>query len=358
MSKDEGYIRCNIEKSNDKNRAKQGAKTTKIRKNKLRIATWNVRSLKQDGKLENIIQEMERMEIDIMGLSETFHKEDFKKRVGLPDRQNDYILINAGSDDHRKGVAFIYKGKMEKNYESHQYISNRIVLLKLKTRPRKTTFIQVYAPTEDADNITKQEFYEDLRNTVRQNWKHGERLVVKGDFNSKVGKEREENIVGPYGLGVRNENGDLMLDFCREFGLVVTNTWNEQRVEERHTWISPNGRTGNQIDYILIDKRYRNSLNNSRSRPKADCGSDHNPVVAEVHTQLKKIKKGEGTKRWNVKRLEMEANRINFQERISEKMDSVGDFGDINDTWEKTKKIIQDTAEEICGREGIQPKKI
>ena len=45
-----------------------------------------------------------------------------------------------------------------------------------------------------------------------------------GDFNSKVGKEREENIVGPYGLGERNENGDLMVDFCREFGLVVTNT--------------------------------------------------------------------------------------------------------------------------------------
>ena len=173
-----------------------------------------------------------------------------------------------------------------------------------------------------------------------------------------MGKEREENIVGPYGLGVRNENGDLMLDFCREFGLVVTNTWNEQREEERHTWISPDGRTRNQIDYILIDKRYRNSVNNSRSRPEADCGSDHNPVVADVDTKLKKIKKREGTKRWNVKRLEIEANRIKFQEGISEKMDSVGSFGDVNDTWEKTKKIIQDTAEEICGREGIQPKKI
>ena len=342
-----------------RDRARQKTRIAKRRKkNKLRIATWNVRSLKQNGKLENVIQEMERMEIDVMGVSETFYKEDMKRRVGLPDSQSNYILINAGSDDNRKGVAFIYKGKLEKNYESHQYISNRIILLKMNTKPRKTTFIQVYAPTEDADNITKQEFYEDLRNTVRHNWKHGERLVVKGDFNSKVGKEREENLVGPYGLGERNENGDLMVDFCKEFGLVVTNTWNEQREEERHTWISPDGRTRNQIDYILIDKRYRNSVTSSKSRPEADCGSDHNPVVADVDTKLKKIKNTRGTKRWNLKRLEMETNRTDFQEIMNEKIDGICDCEDVNETWEKLKESIHCAADEICGREGIQPKKI
>ena len=196
----------------------------------------------------------------------------------------------------------------------------------MKTKPRKTTFIQVYAQTEDADNVNKQEFYEDLRSTVRQNWKHGERLVVMGDFNSKVGKEREENIVGPYGLGERNENGDLIVDFCREFGLVVTNTWNEQRVEERHTWISPDGRTRNQIDYILIDKRYRNSVTNSKSRPEADCGSDHNPVVADVETRLKRTKNVRRTKRWNLRKLELETNRTNFQEMISAKIDNLVDL--------------------------------
>ena len=350
---------CKVKKTDEKNKAKQKARIAKRKKkNKIRMATWNVRSLKQNGKLENVIQEMERMEVDIMGISETFYKEDFKKRVGLPDSQSNYVLINAGSDDNRKGVAFVYKGKLEKNYESHQCVSNRIILLKMKTKPRKTTFIQVYAPTEDADNVNKQEFYEDLRSTVRQNWKHGERLVVMGDFNSKVGKEREENIVGPYGLGERNENGDLMVDFCREFGLVVTNTWNEQRVEERHTWISPDGRTRNQIDYILIDKRYRNSVTNSKSRPEADCGSDHNPVVADVETRLKRTKNVRRTKRWNLKKLELETNRTNFQEMISAKIDNLVDLEDINDAWEKLKKNIHDTADEICGQKGIQPKKI
>ena len=350
-------MRGNVENIDERNRVKQKMRKGKRRqRNKLKIATWNVRSLKQSGKLENIIQEMERMEIDVMGISETFYKEDFKRRVALPDSENNYMLINAGSEDNRKGVAFIYKGKLEKSYESHQCMSNRVILLKLKTKPRKTTFIQVYAPTEDADITTKQEFYEDLRNTVRQNWKHGERLVVKGDFNSKVGEGREGNIVGPYGLGERNENGEMLVDFCREFGLVVTNTWNEQREEERHTWISPDGRTKNQIDYILIDKRYRNSVTKSKARPEADCGSDHNPVVADVETKLKKIRNVKRTKRWNLIKLEMEANRTEFQERMSEKIDSIGDLQDINDVWEKLKKSIHDTAEEICGREKMKPK--
>ena len=80
LSKVEGWVGCNMEGADEKNRAKQKAGIAKRRKkNKLRMATWNVRSLKQNGKLENVIQEMERMEVDVMGISETFFKDDFKK---------------------------------------------------------------------------------------------------------------------------------------------------------------------------------------------------------------------------------------------------------------------------------------
>ena len=116
MSRDEGCVGYKIERTDEKNRAKQKTRIAKRRKkNKLRVATWNVRSLKQNGKLENVIQEMERMEVDVMGISETFYKDDFKKHVGLSDSKSNYILINAGSDDNRKGVAFIYKRKLAKN---------------------------------------------------------------------------------------------------------------------------------------------------------------------------------------------------------------------------------------------------
>ena len=82
MSRDEGCVGYKIERTDEKNRAKQKTRIAKRRKkNKLRMATWNVRSLKQNGKLENVMQEMERMEVDIMGISETFYKEDFKNEL-------------------------------------------------------------------------------------------------------------------------------------------------------------------------------------------------------------------------------------------------------------------------------------
>ena len=67
-------------------------------------------------------------------------------------------------------------------------------------------------------------------------------------------EEKEGDIVGPFGLGNRNENGDLLIDFCKEFEIVITNTWKEQKESDRHTWNSFDGRTKNQIDYIFINK--------------------------------------------------------------------------------------------------------
>ena len=93
------------------------------------------------------------------------------------------------------------------------------------------------------------------------------------------------------GVGQRYENGQCVVDLCKKHNLFVTNTWYQQRQTAQHTWTSPDGKTKNQIDYILMDKRFRNGVRNSKSMPGADCGSDHNPVIATVQIKLGKTKK-------------------------------------------------------------------
>ena len=66
------------------------------------------------------------------------------------------------------------------------------------------------------------------------------------------------------------------------------NTWFQTKVNTRHTWVAPDQITKNQIDYILIDKRYRNGVRNCKTRSDADCGSDHNPVIAKIKIKLQK----------------------------------------------------------------------
>ena len=99
---------------------------------------------------------------------------------------------------------------------------------------------------------------------------------MMGDFNEKVGDNREEDIVRPFGLGVRNDNGERVVNFSKRHNLFVTNTWFQQKSSAQHTWISPDKEIKNQIDYVLIDKRFRNGIQNSKSMPGADCDSDHN----------------------------------------------------------------------------------
>ena len=91
-----------------------------------------------------------------------------------------------------------------------------------------------------------------------------------GDFNGKVGSNKEEDTVGSYGLGARNENGERLVNFCKRHNLFVTNTWFQQKMSAQPTWISPDEETKNQIDYVLVDKRYRNGIQNSKTMPGAD----------------------------------------------------------------------------------------
>src|SRR5688572_20449866 len=95
-------------------------------------------------------------------------------------------------------------------------------------KPMNVLIVQIYAPCEDEEEEEKDQFYEALDQTLKEYKKGRECLVVMGDFNGKVGNGREENIIGPYGLGTRNENGERLISFCKKHNLFVTNTWFQQ----------------------------------------------------------------------------------------------------------------------------------
>ena len=136
-------------------------------------------------------------------------------------------------------------------------------------------------PCEDDKEEEKDRFYERLDQVIAEYRKGRECVVVMGDFNGKVGDSKEDDTVGPFGLGERNDNGERVVEFCKRHNLFATNTWFQQKRSAQWTWKSPGevDSVKNQIDYVLVDKRFRNGIQNSKSRPGADCGSDHNPVI-------------------------------------------------------------------------------
>ena len=107
-------------------------------------------------------------------------------------------------------------------------------------------------------------------------------------LNAKVGSQDIPGVTGKFGLGVQNEAGQRLIEFCQENALVIANTL-FQHTREDYTWTSPDGQYQNQIDYILCSQRRRSSIQSAKTRLGADCGSDHELLIAKFRLKLKKI---------------------------------------------------------------------
>ena len=98
-------------------------------------------------------------------------------------------------------------------------------------------------------------------------------------------------VTGKFGLGVQNEAGQKLIDFCQETALVIANTLFQQHRRRLYTWTSPDGQYRNQIDYIHCSQRWRSSIQSAKTRPGADCGSDRELLIAKFRLKLKKVGK-------------------------------------------------------------------
>ena len=85
--------------------------------------------------------------------------------------------------------------------------------------------------------------------------------------------------------------GQRLIEFCQENALVIANTLFQQHKRRLYTWTSPDGQHQNQIDYILCSQRWRSSTQSAKTRPGADCGSDHELLNAKFRLKLKKVGK-------------------------------------------------------------------
>ena len=97
--------------------------------------------------------------------------------------------------------------------------------------------------------------------------------------------------MGKFGLGVQNEAGQKLIEFSQENALVIANTLFQQHKGRLYTWTLPDGQYKNQIDYILCSQRWRSSIQSAETRPGADCGSDHELLIAKFRLKLKKVGK-------------------------------------------------------------------
>ena len=153
-----------------------------------------------------------------------------------------------------------------------------MIFVRFQGKPFNITVIQVYVPTTNAEEAEVEWFYEDLQDLLELT-SQKDVLFIIGDWNAKVESQETPGVTGKFGLGVQNEAGQRLIEFCQENALVIANTLFQQHKRRFYTWTSPDGQHQNQIDYILCSQRWRSSIQSAKTRLGADCGSDHDSLL-------------------------------------------------------------------------------
>ena len=157
-------------------------------------------------------------------------------------------------------------------------------------------------PTNNAEEADVELFYEDLQDLLELTPKK-DVLFIIGDWNAKVGSQETPGVTGKFGLGIQNEAGQRLIEFCQENALVIANTLFQQHKRRLYTWTSPDGQYQNQIDYTLCSQRWRSSMQLAKTRLGADCGSGHELLIAKVRLKLRQIGKTTRPFRYNLNQI-------------------------------------------------------
>ena len=157
-------------------------------------------------------------------------------------------------------------------------------------KPFNVTVIQVYSPTSNTEEVKVEQVYEDIQDLLELTRKK-DVLFIIGDWNAKVGNQERPGAIGKSGLGLQNETGQRLTEFSQENALVIANTLFQQHRRRLYTWKSPDGQYQNQIDYILCSQKWRSSTQSAETRLGANCGSDHELLIAKFELKLKKVGK-------------------------------------------------------------------
>ena len=170
------------------------------------------------GKLEVVKQETARVNVDILGISEL-------KWTGMGEFDSDdhYIYYCGQESLRRNGVAIMVNKRVQNAVLGCIHKNDRMISVRFQGKPFNITIIQAYAPKGNVEEAEVERFYEDLQDLLELTPKK-DVLFIIGDWNAKVGSQETPRVTGKFGLGIRNEAGQRLVEFFQENILVIANT--------------------------------------------------------------------------------------------------------------------------------------
>ena len=269
-----------------------------------------------------------------------------------------WVFIYGSATNRRVGgVGFVISKPIYRCIQKVEVISERILHATFHGNPRLSITV-VYAPTECGPSTAKDDFYASLAEHLEQLKRHDINLVV-GDFNARIGTDSHHThpeVVGRHCYHDQtNDNGERLVNLCVEHNLRPAQSRFPHPLGRLWTWNHPAG-SKHQLEHILINSKWVNSLRNCRAYNSVELDSDHRIVSIHLLTSLRSNKKTTCKRpKFNWKKLQNPATKNEFQLELSNRFEALtfdDQSIDVSEKYESFESTVRDLAEEVLGKQG------
>jgi hypothetical protein len=248
---------------------------------------------------------------------------------------------------------------MSKLTEEPLAVNDRIMTLRLPlTHGRYCTILAIYAPTMTNSPENIDGFYVKL-NQVLKDIPYADKIIVLGDFNARVGQDcvTWKGVLGGFGTGRVNANGERLLNLCNEHQLVITNSCFKHKQSHKNSWMHPRSQHWHLIDYIICRQRDLKDFCDTRAMRGANCNTDHIMIksVTNLTVRKKRKKSRRLNKKLNVRKLKSKVVTKKLESAMNEKLKDLHiQPGTVEDRWDTFKTIVYEISNKALGLVGKQ----
>ncbi|XP_024884727.1 craniofacial development protein 2-like [Temnothorax curvispinosus] len=298
------------------------------------------------GKMKKVAEERSKFNFDIVALQEVRWKDAGKIK------RKEFAIYYSGTPNKagQKGTGFWVNKDMKNKILGFEPMIKKATPRCGVALENVSKMKHPYMPTEDSEEEETELFYHMLERTCESINKY-DTLVLLEDFNAKIGKEDfVRTVTDMHSLhDETSSNGLRLCQLAESTALRIMSTSFPHKDIHKGTWRAPDGRTTNQIDHVLVNRRRRSSILDVRVCRHANCDSDHYLVKVKVRQKIFGSNKDKRKKRlkWDVGRLKVEkVVGDTFRKKINEESQS-GE--DIKRTWEAIREAITKAAKLAIG---------
>ncbi|XP_060213619.1 uncharacterized protein LOC132640850 [Lycium barbarum] len=257
-----------------------------------------------------------------------------------------YKLWFSGKSMYRNGVGILVDSELRDQAVEVRRVNDRMMAVKLVVGGFTLNIISAYAPQAGFDEEEKRRFWEDLDGVVG-GIPPTEKLFIGGDFNGHIGSTSGgyDDEHGGFGFGVRN-GGVSLLDFAKDFGLVVANSRFPKREQHLITFRSSTAAT--QIDFLLLRKEDKGLCKDCKVILSENLTTRHKLLVMDLGITRKKRKRVTD----DLPRIRWGSLTLSSAQEMEEKLMAMGAWesrGDVSSMWDRTASCIRETTRDVLG---------